>query len=143
MALGIGLWFTLPSQPGVSAYTLALLALIAGLALWQVRADHPRAMTLRLLGFAAIFMALGFGLCGLRAWRVAAPVLAFRYYGAIEGRVIEVDRSARDRIRLTLDQPRLERMSPDRMPRKLRISLPDGVTGTYPQAPVRFSTDSI
>ena len=72
MALGIGLWFTLPSQPGVSAYTLALLALIAGLALWQVRADHPRAMTLRLLGFAAIFMALGFGLCGLRAWRVEA-----------------------------------------------------------------------
>ena len=132
MALGIGLWFTLPSQPGVSAYTLALLALIAGLALWQVRADHPRAMTLRLLGFAAIFMALGFGLCGLRAWRVEAPVLAFRYYGAIEGRVIEVDRSARDRIRLTLDQPRLERMSPDRMPRKLRISLPDGVTEAPP-----------
>lgn len=128
MGLGIGLWFSLPAQPGVLAYGVALLVLAVGTALWRVSAEHRRAMTLRLLGFAAIFMALGFGLCGLRAWRVEAPVLTFRYYGAIEGRVIEVDRSARDRIRLTLDQPRLERMAPARLPAKLRISLPDGVT---------------
>lgn len=128
MALGIGLWFALPAQPGAVAYGLALLMLAAGLALWRVRPEHPHAMPLRLMGFAAIFMALGFGLCGLRALRVEGPVLGFRYYGAIEGRVIAVDRSARDRIRLTLDQPRLERMAPERVPRKLRISLPDGVT---------------
>ena len=128
MAGGIGLWFLLPAQPGHLAYALAGLGLLAGLALWRIGGGTRRADALRLLGFAAIFTALGFGLCGLRAWRVDAPVLGFRYYGAIEGRVIEIDRSARDRIRLTLDQPRLERVAPERIPRKVRISLPDGVT---------------
>ena len=32
-------------------------------------------------------VAVGFGLSSLRAHRVAGPVLEFRYYGAIEGRV--------------------------------------------------------
>ena len=39
----------------------------------------------------------------MRAHLVAAPVLDFRYYGPIEGRVAGIDRSARDRMRLTLD----------------------------------------
>lgn len=133
MALGIGLWFALPTQPGQLYYLFALAAFGLGLALWWMRIELPQGGTLlRLAGFAAIFMALGFGLCGLRAWRVDAPVLGFRYYGPIEGRVIKVDRSARDRIRLTLDDPRMERMNPARMPRKVRISLPAGVTDAPP-----------
>ena len=132
MGVGIGLWFILPDQPGAMAYAAAALLLAVGISLWLVRADHPRATALRLVGFAAIFLAFGFGLCGLRSLRVEGPVLGFRYYGAIEGRVVEIDRSARDRIRLTLDQPRLDRMPPERVPRRIRISLPDGVTAPPP-----------
>lgn len=132
MALGIGTWFILPAQPGTFAYVITAVVLALGMLLWCVRTNRQIATTLRLFGFAAIFMALGFGLCGLRAVRVDAPVLAFRYYGTIEGRVTEIDRSARDRIRLTLDQPRMERMAPERIPRKIRISLPDGVTDVPP-----------
>src|SRR5699024_8793729 len=50
-------------------------------------------------------------------------VLSFRYYGAVEGRVIEIDRSARDRMRLTLDHVVLAGMSPDRTPARVRLSL--------------------
>ncbi len=132
MAAGIGLWFSLPAQPGLVANGLAAVAALCGLALWRLRLDLRLTGALRLTGFALILFALGFGLTSLRAWRVEAPVLGFRYYGPIEGRLIEIDRSARDRIRLTLDQVRLDRMAPDRLPRKVRLSLPDGVTDTPP-----------
>lgn len=132
MAAGIGLWFLLPAQPGVLANGLAAFAALCGLALWRLRLDIRMADTLRVAGLALILLALGFGLTSLRAWRVEAPVLGFRYYGAIEGRVIEIDRSARDRIRLTLDQVRLDRMAPARLPKKVRLSLPEGVTATPP-----------
>ncbi|MBA4489698.1 ComEC/Rec2 family competence protein [Paracoccus sp. S1E-3] len=132
MAAGIGLWFSLPAQPGLLANGVAAFAGICGLALWRLRLDRRMGDALRLTGLALILLALGFGLTSLRAWRVEAPVLGFRYYGPIEGRVIEIDRSARDRIRLTLDQVRLDRMAPARLPRKVRLSLPEGVTATPP-----------
>ncbi|MFV0408324.1 MAG: ComEC/Rec2 family competence protein [Paracoccus sp. (in: a-proteobacteria)] len=132
MAAGIGLWLSLPAQPGLIANGLALLVLLAGIGLWRLRPDLARAGPLRLTGFALIFAVLGFGLTGLRAARVEAPVLGFRYYGPIEGRLIEIDRSARDRIRLTLDQVRLTRMAPVRIPHKIRLSLPDGAPAPPP-----------
>lgn len=132
MAAGIGLWFLLPAQPGLLANGLAAFVGLSGLALWRLRLDIRMADALRVAGLALILLALGFGLTSLRAWRVEAPVLGFRYYGAIEGRVIEIDRSARDRIRLTLDQVRLDRMAPARLPKKVRLSLPEGVTATPP-----------
>ncbi|WBU59206.1 ComEC/Rec2 family competence protein [Paracoccus albus] len=133
MAVGIGIWFALPAQPSTLEYGVTLALLAIGLVLWFAPPDLPSYATLlRLGGFAAICIAIGFGLCGLRALRVEAPVLGFRYYGAIEGRVIRVDRSARDRIRLTLDRPRLERIAPGRIPETVRISLPAGATDAPP-----------
>lgn len=138
MSVGIGLWFLMPQQPGPAANLLALAALCGGLCLWW----HPSwqgagrlrgvgigisAEGARLAGFALIFLAAGFAVTSLRAARVEAPVLGFRYYGPVEGRVIAVDRSGRDRIRLTLDRVRLARMDPAKIPRRVRLSLPDGV----------------
>ena len=48
---------------------------------------------------------------------VAAPVMEWRYYGPVEGRLVEIDRSARDRIRLTLDRVVLRDTAPGRPPR--------------------------
>ena len=51
------------------------------------------------------------------------PVLEGRYYGPIEGRVIAIDRSASDAVRLTLDQVDLD-LRPGRItPTKVRVSL--------------------
>ncbi|WBU52137.1 ComEC/Rec2 family competence protein [Paracoccus sp. SCSIO 75233] len=131
MSLGIGLWFALPVQPGLLSNALAAIPAIMGGSLWFFR-KPVAAERARLLGFALLFLSAGFLLTSMRAGYVDGPVLRFRYYGPIEGRVIKIDRSARDRIRITLDQPRLTRIPPERIPRKLRVSLPAGVTAKPP-----------
>ncbi|MDT8856346.1 ComEC/Rec2 family competence protein [Paracoccaceae bacterium Fryx2] len=118
MAIGIGLWFTLPFEPGLRFYAgaLAVVALGTALRLWGPEHGHPFAVALAALALGAL-------LAGVRAHSVAAPILSFRYYGAIEGRVVLVDRSASDHMRLTLDQVVLNRVSPERTPERVRISL--------------------
>ncbi|WP_406870196.1 ComEC/Rec2 family competence protein [Thioclava sp. 'Guangxiensis'] len=118
LGTGIGLWFGLKTEPDAPVYLMAGgIVALAGVgrgrlpvALW-----FPCAM----IGV----MALGFCLAGLRAHLVAAPVLDFRYYGTIEGRVLSLDRSASDRPRLLLDRLRLDRVAPERLPAKVRVSL--------------------
>ncbi len=102
LALGIGGYFALPVEPTTPAYAavLGIGALCLGLALrWPGG--------LASLGWAAALAALGFGLAGLRTHQVAGPVLDWRYYGPVEGRVVGLDRSASDAMRVTLDQVRL------------------------------------
>lgn len=135
LSFGIGMWFALRFQPGPVHYATAGAAGLAGLALWGVaprwggRIGWGLVDGMRLGGLALVVAALGFGLSGLRAAQVDAPVLGWRYYGPVEGRVIEVDRSARDRIRITLDQVSLGKISAPRTPERVRLSL-SGKEGT-------------
>ena len=68
-------------------------------------------------------IALGFVLAGWRAHSVAGPVLDWRYYGPVEGRIVGMDRSASDAVRLTLDHVKLDRVAPFETPTRVRISL--------------------
>lgn len=118
LGCGIGAYFVWPVEPGLYALCVTgLTALImAGIA-WQVDDSWSPilgAVTLALLGFVV---------AGLRAESVASPVLTSRYYGPIEGRIVKIDRSSRDLIRLTLDQVYLGEMRPERVPEHVRISL--------------------
>ncbi|WP_170167007.1 DUF4131 domain-containing protein [Paracoccus methylarcula] len=70
---------------------------------------------------------------GLRSAHVAAPILKWRYYGPVEGQLVQIDRSARDRIRLTLDRVVLQDISADRIPRRVRISLMEEAAGSLPE----------
>ncbi|MCB1311649.1 MAG: ComEC/Rec2 family competence protein [Sedimentitalea sp.] len=118
LALGIGGYFALPVEPSLPAYAAVLGtgAVCLGLALrWPGG--------LASLGWAAALAALGFGLAGLRAHQVAGPVLDWRYYGPVEGRVVGLDRSASDAVRVTLDRVRLLRMDPEEVPDRVRVSL--------------------
>ncbi len=118
LACGIGAYFSLPREPTPqewAALGLAVLAL-AGAA-WRLPENAaPLALGLALLG-------AGLGVAGLRTHLVAAPVLGWHYYGAIEGRIVVIDRSSGDALRLTLDQVVLERISPGRTPERVRVSL--------------------
>ncbi len=118
IGLGVALWFALTWEPGAMEYGVAGVVVTGGVLL-RLRGPemlHPVAV-------AVACIAAGFLLSGLRAGRVDAPVLGFRYYGPVEGRVVSVDRSQSDQPRLTLDHVVLERTDPSRTPARVRISL--------------------
>lgn len=118
LGTGIGIYFLLPVEP--DAWAWAVVGLVGALALLGWR-TAPLAFAPLILGLALI--AGGAGLAGWRASQVAAPVLPFRYYGPIEGRIVGIDRSSSDALRLTLDRVVLEDLAPDRTPLRVRVSL--------------------
>ncbi|MBR9821661.1 MAG: ComEC family competence protein [Rhodobacteraceae bacterium] len=127
LGVGIGWYFALRVEPGPGA-RLLLVVLAAGLALlglWAVRRGMGVLQPVLLL---LALVAGGVALASWRAQSVAAPVLSFRYYGPIEGRIVGIDRSASDAVRLTLDHVRLDRVPPARTPARVRLSLhgPEG-----------------
>lgn len=118
LSFGIGLWFALKSEPGQGAYLAVGLATLAMAVLWRRAGERWQ------LPACALMLGLaGFLLAGARGHMVAAPVLDFRFYGAIEGRIVLIDRSFSDQIRITLDQVVLERTAPDRTPALVRVAL--------------------
>ncbi|MFI0475780.1 DUF4131 domain-containing protein [Paracoccus jiaweipingae] len=134
MGLGIGLWLALPYEPGLrDGLWLALPGLAAGLLWLRLPARWQRFSDLMLAFALAVAMSgAGFALAGWRAARVAAPVLEWRYYGPVEGRVAGIDRAASDKIRLVLDQVVLRDLDPKRSPHLVRVSLPHGVQALPP-----------
>jgi competence protein ComEC len=118
LGLGVAVYFALPVEPGGPHYAVAGLLVLLGVAsgLWRREVLAPLAWVIAL-------GAVGFMAAGLRAHQVAGPVLDFRYYGPVEGRVVGIDRSASDALRITLDQVRLDDVSPARTPRRVRVSL--------------------
>lgn len=118
--MGLGIWgyFAWPQEPTAAQW--AALGASAAVAAAGARLLPESA---RLLSGALVVVALGAGLAGMRAHLVAAPVLGWHYYGAIEGRVVMIDRSGSDAVRLTLDQVVLERIRAERTPARVRVSL--------------------
>ncbi|GGH40343.1 competence protein ComEC [Cribrihabitans marinus] len=117
LGVGIGLYFAWPVEPGAGVYAAAMMVLAAGTRLaWRGAGSWSP------LGAALALVALGIMLAGARAHRVAGPVLDFRYYGPIEGRVVALDRSASDALRVTLDRVRLRETAPHRTPNRVRVS---------------------
>ena len=106
------------TEPGLTLY-----AVMAGLFLFGVFIFRrwPGAWSPLALGVA--LGALGLCLAGARSHLVEAPKLEFRYYGPIEGRVVALDRSASDAMRVTLDNVVLRDTDPARVPGRVRISL--------------------
>lgn len=117
LAYGIAAWFALWWEPPLWHYGVVVL-LMAGL-FPLARGQSGRALVAR----AVMLFLAGMIAAGLRANLQEAPVLGFRYYGVIEGRLIAVDRSGADKLRLTLDQVRLDGVGPPRTPARVRVSL--------------------
>lgn len=118
LSLGIGPYFLLAREPGPAVWGAALVLLLAALA-----ATLRGPPLLRIPAMALALMAAGFVLAVWRAHAVAAPVLSFRYYGPVEGRIVDIDRSFSDQPRIALDQLVLSRTAPDRTPGLVRIAL--------------------
>lgn len=118
LACGIGWYFAIRFEPSWSFVMMVLF--VSVLCTFGARVVHVSCRPV-LLGLALI--GAGAGIAKWRTEYVAEPVLSFRYYGPIEGRVVGMDRSGSDAMRLTLDQVFLNRLSPERTPARVRVSL--------------------
>ncbi|MBU2935284.1 MULTISPECIES: ComEC/Rec2 family competence protein [Pacificibacter] len=118
LGLGVALYFAAPYEPSQMSYVvLSVAALLSGLILIIIPAYYAPPFTFFLM------ISVGFLFAGFRAHDVAAPVLTYRYYGPVEGRVVKIDRSASEAVRLTLDQVILKNTDPSRTPDRVRVSL--------------------
>ncbi|MBM2291203.1 ComEC/Rec2 family competence protein [Sulfitobacter pseudonitzschiae] len=135
LAMGIGGFFVLRFEP--SGMMLAGTAALAG-ALWLLGRQMDEAF--RPIPFALVLMLAGALLAAVRAHSVAGPVLGWRYYGPVEGRVVALDRSGSDAVRVTLDRVVIARVSPARTPLRVRVSLHGDGAGIDPQPGMRVMT---
>ena len=130
LAAGIGLYFALPQEPG-SALAL-FIAVLGFCCLWLGR----RAPLLLLVGV----LALGFSLTKLRSDMVATPLLpATTGEVAVTGRVMEVDRASAGRLVVILKPALIEGLPPERMPHRVRLSLPSRWGGAQPGDQLAFN----
>ena len=118
LAIGIGIYFGLKTEPSV--WSLAIFGGAGGLMIVLHARFGP---VFGPLVCAIGVISVGVALAGARAHSKAAPVLDFRYYGPVQGRLIAVDQSASGAVRLLLDQVVLSNMDPDRVPGRVRVSL--------------------
>ncbi|MBL4627196.1 MAG: ComEC/Rec2 family competence protein [Roseicyclus sp.] len=116
LGIGVAIYFALPVEPGFLGYSIAGLVGVFGImmALWRREVLGP-------LGYGLALLAFGVFVAWYRAHSVAGPVIDFRYYGPIEGRIVGIDRSSSDVVRLTLDQVRLDRVR--NTPLRVRVAL--------------------
>lgn len=118
LSFGIGAWFSWATDPAMEIYAGCAVGALAAIALCCTGGERWRAPSL-----AVLLLLSGFLLAGARAYSVAGPVLGFRYYGPVEGRIIDIDRSFSDAIRLTLDQVTLKDVALEATPHKVRVAL--------------------
>lgn len=118
LGVGIAIYFAQDVEPTAGL----CVALLAGLTLC-VLVQRFMGDSARIVVMGIALVAGGFGLAGVRANLVADPVLGFRYYGPVEGRIVAIDRSQSDAVRLTLDRVVLARMDALRTPALVRVSL--------------------
>ncbi|WP_181420721.1 ComEC/Rec2 family competence protein [Rhodobacter viridis] len=135
LGTGVGLYFLLPFEPGVPVFAGAALVIVLAVLVWLRGPGF-----LHLPATLLVMAALGLMSASWRAHAVAAPVLGFNYYGPVEGRIIGIDRSARDVIRLTLDQVTLSRVAPEARPAKIRIALHGDIARLAPEPGLRVAT---
>ena len=116
--LGIAAYFGVPREPGPLVFLAASLSagLCVGLAI-RFRTGIARV----LIVIAAL--AGGFAWSQFRAHAVSGPVLSERFYGAVQGWVIGIDRSLSEKPRLTLDQLVLGALQQHVTPNRLRVAL--------------------
>ena len=114
---GIGAYFSLLFEPGSMLIGLvaASVVTLAGAALLTPRFAPFLVLTVVILS--------GFLTAASRSHFVAGPVLEWRSYGSVQGRIIHMDKSASDAKWLTLDRVVMERLPPEDTPRRVRVSL--------------------
>ena len=121
VCLGVGIWiyFALPTEPSPrwgALGALPMLLLITGIARrigWAMLA----------LAWAGLAVALGFSAAVWSAHRAEAPTIKFPMGETVEGRVLELSRSASGHPRMLLDRVTVYGIEPERTPVRVRLTI--------------------
>lgn len=134
--LGVGIWiyFAQDQEPAVRTgfvWVAFLLALAVGqrFGLW-----------FRLPVIAALSVSLGYGLALWSAHRADVPQIRFPVGETVEGRVLEISRSASGAPRLLLDRLTIYGMEPEWTPERVRLTVLDGEHSMMPIPGARIRT---
>ena len=117
LGLGILVYFDMPEEP---LLVISLLSLFLGFGCAVLL--RLSLFSWRPLYWGITLIAFGFGSAAWHRAAVAAPVLNWRYYGPVEGRVVGLDRSACGALRVTSDQVILRRKGLPQAPKRVRAS---------------------
>ncbi|MEH7827490.1 ComEC/Rec2 family competence protein [Gemmobacter denitrificans] len=118
LACGIGWWFGRADEPDMPVYAAAAAVVLLCVIGWRIGPHLAQPFWV-----ATGCVAAGVLLCGLRVMVIASPVLEGHYYGPVSGRIVEIDRSQSDALRLTLDLVVLDGVAPGDVPIRVRISV--------------------
>jgi len=118
LGAGAGSYFALKFEP---AFHIGICFI--GIVLLLSIAFKSSQIAIKLTVLATMFFLLGLLLASFRAHSVAAPVLTEPYFGTIEGRVMKLDRSQSNRLRITLDRVILYGLEAAQTPERVRITL--------------------
>ena len=126
LAIGIGFYFSLTSEPPVfiGMGVLVLTGALWGL-LWPLRQTNRSGFLLWLLAGGIFFIVLGFCTAQLRTEIVARPLLHKEINPVdVQGRIIMIDKLEDGKgVRLILDRLDLEKLSPEATPERIRLKL--------------------
>ena len=92
MGCGISLYLLLPGEPRID-HLLVMCGVCAGAA----RFLKSENIFLSLCAFIIFCISLGVLVSAFRTHRVEAPILGWRFYGEIEGRMIKIDKAVQGR----------------------------------------------
>jgi competence protein ComEC len=127
LGIGIGVYFAIGEELDIIQSATLGLGCLCVLLLSRL---GPAAISSLLIGL--VLIGVGFSRAKTSTTIKEAPVLGLRYYGPVEGRIVNIDRSGSDAVRLTLDRVNLDWMSPAKTPARVRVSL----HGDWPSAPI-------
>ena len=96
------------------------------------------AISLVIIGITFLFWPLLPG--AVSGFLVVGPVLDWRYYCPVTGRVVAIDRSASDALRITLDRVWLTDVPLSQTPHRVRLSLHATIPGSRPSVTKGRST---
>jgi len=116
--VGIAVYFAVPFEPDL--YWILGIGLLG--MIFAALARHPHIFASSIFA-SSMLICLGYSYAAYRTITVHTPVLGWRYYGAIEGRVVNIDRSGSNAVRVMLDTVYLPGISPKDTPEFVRISL--------------------
>ena len=125
LGCGVALWFAVPFEPRMAHYAAMTVLFLLGF--WG-GIGAPDLVRPLCVGLCCV--TLGALATGARAHWVAGPMIDFHYYGAVTGRVWEIDRAQSDALRITLTDVTLDNVADP--PRFVRVSLQGAQTAPEP-----------